>query len=118
MCTVSPSAPPVKPSRSAVTRVDCDRAVKGTGAEFFVTIWQGSKLSCYWLVPLDSPLGVAYQFQASRTGPAGEMQLDAYDVLVANEQDSRCDCAGFLQWGRCKHLSTLRHLLLEGKLAG
>jgi hypothetical protein len=116
VCKIPHPPAPVKPSRSAVTRVDADRAVKGTGAEWFVTIWQGHKLSSYWLVPLASPLGVAYQFQCSRTGPAGELSMDAYDVLVENAQDGCCDCAGFLAWGRCKHLATLRVMIDQGLL--
>jgi hypothetical protein len=48
---VKPSSPrkprPPRPSAAQVTKVECDRAVKGTGAEWFVTIWQGTKLSTY-----------------------------------------------------------------------
>jgi len=36
---------------------------------------------------------------------------------VANEQDCRCDCAGFEHHGRCKHLTALKILMERGELA-
>lgn len=106
---------PVKSRPSAVTKVDCDRAGKGTGAEWFVNIWQGTKYSTYWLLPLVSDFGLAYQFQASRTRPAGAMQLDAYDVLIEVDGDS-CTCPGHLRWGACKHVAALKLLIERGTL--
>jgi hypothetical protein len=116
MCTITNPAPPVKPSKSAVTRVDCDRAVKGTGALWFLNIWQGDKLSTYWLLPLVSDFGVAFRFECSRTGPVSEMQADHYDVLLELDGAS-CECPGFLRWGgECKHISALKLLVERGIL--
>ncbi|MDE2101701.1 MAG: hypothetical protein KGL39_30930 [Patescibacteria group bacterium] len=95
--------------------MDCDRAAKGAGAEWFVNVWQGAKFSTYWLVPLTSDFGLAYQFQASRTKAPGEMQLDAYDVLIEVDGHS-CTCPGHLRHGHCKHVDTLKLLIERGTL--
>jgi hypothetical protein len=116
MCTVRSARPPVKPRPSEVTDVDLSPAGKGTGALYFLNVWQGSKLSSYWLLPLTCPDGVAFQFQASRTKPAGEMQADAYDVGLFLDGSESCDCVGHERWGHCKHVGALRMLIARGKL--
>lgn len=38
-----------------------------------------------------------------------------YNVFLArNSQDNLCDCIGFESRGCCKHVDSLRHLLLQG----
>jgi hypothetical protein len=118
MVTVPAAAKSSKPSRprpSTVTKGEADRAVKGTGVEWFVRVWQGQRLSCYWLLPLVSDFGVAYEFQASRTTPAGEMQADSYAVLLELDGHS-CECPGHLRWGVCKHVEALKILIEQGVL--
>jgi hypothetical protein len=115
MCTVRCSGPSVKPRRSEVTDVDLSPAGKGTGALYFLNVWQGCKLSSYWLLPIVCPDGLAFQFQASRGSAASEMQLDAYDVGLLADGEA-CDCVGHERWGHCKHVDALKLLVECGKL--
>lgn len=117
---VKPARPnsPCRPRpRSEVTEVDCARAVRGTGAEWFCVVWQGTRYSSYWLLPLVCPDGIAYQFQAShRDRPPTGIQEDAYDVALFFD-GCACTCPGFGRWGSCKHVEALRVLAERGQFA-
>jgi hypothetical protein len=116
MCTIPNPARPVKVSKSQVTRVDCDKSLKGTG-ELFVNVWQSDKRSTYFVLPLPSDFGLALRFECSRTEAASEMQADHYDVLLEVDGAS-CECPGFLRWGKeCKHLQAARLLAAKGVLS-
>lgn len=44
-------------------------------------------------------------------------EAGCYDVLLGegNQEDS-CECRGFLRWGHCKHVDSLRAVIAEGAL--
>lgn len=112
-----PNTPGRPRPRSEVTDVDCSRAVKGTGALYFLNVWQGTRYSTYWLLPLVCPDGIAFQFQVGyREKPPQGMQADTYDVAIFFDGET-CTCPGFGRFSRCKHLAALRTLVERGQFA-
>jgi hypothetical protein len=116
MCTLRSARPPVKP-RQHVREVKCEPAVRGTGADYFVHVWQDGKFFTYWLRRLATDYGVGFRFEQGGANPAlSEMQLEVYNVCVDGEHGS-CECPGHRRWGvECRHLWALRELLGRGDI--
>ncbi len=67
----------------------------------------------YWLRAIP---GTASGFRFEKVNPASaEGEPDHYDVLLDGER-STCECKGFLHYGHCKHVDSLRALVQGGKL--
>jgi hypothetical protein len=123
MCTIPNSPTPVKPSRKPPTRRPHRRSVKVIISALacdrqlltLIRITQDDKAAHYWLSPLASDWGLAYQVE--RAGE--EVQdgaEDTYHVLLENEQDASCTCPGHTYGGYCRHVDAIRALLTAGKL--
>jgi hypothetical protein len=82
-----------------------------------VTITAGKLATDYYLTPLPSDFGRAFQLEKFTT--QGE---ENYHVLL-NGEHSTCECKGFLKHGLCKdgrgckHIASLNALKERGKLA-
>jgi hypothetical protein len=84
------------------------------GQPAMVSITIGKASNTYAVRALPSDFGEAFEIQ-KLTAP-GPDDLATYHVLFENEQDCRCECKGFLRWGRCKHVETIRELRAAGHL--
>lgn len=64
-----------------------------------------------------SPLGRAFLLHRSVQAIAEDPEGDHYyGVLIANEQDTTCECRGFQAHGHCKHIAGIRWALSVGHL--
>jgi hypothetical protein len=103
MNTLTKPAKRIKPSRTL-------RLYPGSPMLLEMTI--GKDSYSYWLQPIPSDFGSAYELRKS-IGEGSE----TYHVCL-DGQRSTCDCLGWCRWGHCKHIDSLAKLLAEGKLAG
>ncbi len=81
------------------------QVVKFFRIEFHITSNGGTDI--YGVVPLGgidpSVARKAYRFH-KRTGK----ERISYDVSVDPKGHVQCECKGFLRWGHCKHIKTLK----------
>src|SRR5262249_6051215 len=71
----------------------------------------------YWLSLVPSDFGEAFKLEKlipTNDGPAERGEV--YHVLLENEFNHTCECLGFLRWGHCKHLDSIKALRDAGKL--
>ena len=54
--------------------------------------------------------------EAFRLTNVNGMGGHVYDVCFVNDQDTTCECKGFLRHGHCKHVEGLRALRTAGKI--
>ncbi len=57
-------------------------------------------------------------FHLAKITAGSDADADAYDVFIGrNRQDVRCECRGWLRWGKpCKHLLSLIDLVANDQL--
>jgi hypothetical protein len=117
MNTSTPHRPRVKPERT----VNLGPVIPGSPNRLLsmTFITRGPKRTkeehfAYWLRSIPgSPNG----FRLEKVNPAPEEgEPDHYDVLLDGTR-STCECKGFLHYGHCKHVDSLRALVQSGKLS-
>lgn len=82
---------------------------------FLIIPDQKGRKSCYTLTPTKCDWG-AKAFRLNKVQPAPKEDDREYYVLIDEDQSS-CDCTGFISRNHCKHLSSLEDLIKEGKLS-
>src|SRR5262245_45236552 len=82
-----------------------------------LTLHVGGKECDYWLRVVPSNFGEAFQLTKIIPTGNGPAELgEVYFVLFESEFSASCECKGFLRWGHCKHLDSLKALRLAGKV--
>jgi hypothetical protein len=117
MNTSTPPRPRVKPERT----VNLGPIVSGSPNRLLsmTFITRGPKRTkeehfAYWLRSIP---GAASGFRLEKVNPApAEGEPDHYDLLLEGKR-STCECKGFLHYGHCKHVDSLRALVQCGKLS-
>jgi hypothetical protein len=62
----------------------------------------------YHVLPLAADPAVALKaYRFTRRDGRGK-PVSVYDLRLTPEGHAECECKGFLRWGHCKHLKTLR----------
>jgi hypothetical protein len=111
---------PVKAGRKPPGRQPHERGVKvvldrvpGLGETILIEIRQDKEVARYWVAPVPSDWGLAWQVDKDGCPFDGEHN---HDVLIENSRGGSCSCQGFTAHGYCRHLDALRALLAAGKL--
>jgi hypothetical protein len=111
MGTVSSPRPHVKPVRS----LHLVQAPGADGEPGLLRIAVGKDVFLYSLRRQLADIGAAFSFAKlvmRQTDPGvWEPEVaERYDTLLADDGRDQCDCKGFAQSGRCKHVSALSKL--------
>jgi len=62
----------------------------------------------YTVIPLKpDPAAARKAFRFIKRDRSGKVEA-SYDIQLSPEGHAECECRGFLRWGYCKHIRTLR----------
>jgi hypothetical protein len=86
-------------------------------APAILTLHVAGKETDYFIRPVPSNFGEAFELtklEIVDDGPAERGEV--YHVLFEDEHNHTCECKGFLRWGHCKHVDSLKALRERGKI--
>jgi hypothetical protein len=86
-------------------------------APAILTLHVGCDETTYLIRPVPNNFGEAFELtklEIVDDGPAERGEV--YHVLFESEFSESCECKGFLRWGHCKHLDSIKALRDAGKL--
>ena len=111
MATVSASRPRVKPVRT----LRLVQAPAANGEPGLLRITVGKEVFLYSLSRIPADFGSAFLLaklvmRQVAPGVWEPATAERYNVLLADDGRDQCECKGFAQRGRCKHVSALSKL--------
>src|SRR5262245_31777408 len=111
MSTVTETRPAVKTRkpRAKPQRFCCLNGKPTVEEPAVLTLHVGGDETDYLLQLVPSNFGEAFQLTKLETvgdGPAERGEV--YHVLFEDQHNQTCECKGFLRWGHCKHLDSIK----------
>jgi hypothetical protein len=83
--------------------------------ETFLRLQIGEEVTHYRLTALDTDLGRGFRLE-KMAADSFIVVVKTYDVLLAANDCSSCECQGFGRWNHCKHLESLAALIEAKRL--